>query len=210
MRDVRDLQMLQIDALKEVGNIGGGHAATALAQLVGKKTMVKVPSVYIIPLEEVSGIIGPSEETVGVGILMHLLGDATGKIVIVFRREDATMLAGLMLASSIEDAQMLGESEQSALKELGNILTGAYLSALGDFLGLILLPSVPTLTIDMLGAILSSICLEFGDVKEYVICIETEFEFEDEETNTVVRGFFFLLPPMESLQTMLEAINMYC
>lgn len=207
MRDVRDLQMLQIDALKEVGNIGGGHAATALSQLVGRKTMVKVPSVYVIPLEEISGLVGPSEDTVGVGILMHLLGDVTGKIVIIFRKEDATLLASLMLGSSISEIATLGEVEQSALRELGNILTGAYLSALGDFMGLILLPSVPMMTIDMLGVILNSICLEFGDVKEHVICIETEFEFLD-EANTVVQGYFFLLPPMESLQTMLEAIQM--
>jgi len=207
MRDVRDLQMLQIDALKEVGNIGGGHAATALSQLVGRKTMVKVPSVYVIPLEEVSGLVGPSEDAVGVGILMHLLGDATGKIIIVFDREDAALLASLMLDAELEDIKVIGEAEQSALKELGNILTGAYLSALGDFMGLILLPSVPTLTIDMLGAILSSVCLEFGDVRDYVICIETEFEFAD-ESQTVVKGYFFLLPPMESLQTMLEAIQM--
>jgi len=207
MRDVRDLQMLQIDALKEVGNIGGGHAATALSQLVGRKTMVKVPSVYVIPLEEVSGLVGPSEDAVGVGILMHLLGDATGKIIIVFDREDAALLASLMLDAELDDIKVIGEAEQSALKELGNILTGAYLSALGDFMGLILLPSVPTLTIDMLGAILSSVCLEFGDVRDYVICIETEFEFAD-ESQTVVKGYFFLLPPMESLQTMLEAIQM--
>jgi len=207
MRDVRDLQMLQIDALKEVGNIGGGHAATALSQLVGRKTMVKVPSVYVIPLEEISSLVGPSEDAVGVGILMHLLGDATGKIIIVFDREDATLLASLMLDMDLDDIKVIGETEQSALKELGNILTGAYLSALGDFMGLILLPSVPTLTIDMLGAILSSVCLEFGDVRDYVICIETEFEFAD-ESQTVVKGYFFLLPPMESLQTMLEAIQM--
>ena len=207
MRDVRDLQMLQIDALKEVGNIGGGHAATALSQLVGRKTMVKVPSVYVIPLEEISSLVGPSEDAVGVGILMHLLGDATGKIIIVFDREDATLLASLMLDTDLDDIKVIGETEQSALKELGNILTGAYLSALGDFMGLILLPSVPTLTIDMLGAILSSVCLEFGDVRDYVICIETEFEFAD-ESQTVVKGYFFLLPPMESLQTMLEAIQM--
>jgi len=204
VRDVRDLNTLQLDALKEVANIGGGHAATALAQLISRKTMVSVPQVRVTLLDDVSSTIG-SPETIVAGILFHVLGDVTGHILILFPRDSAMTLADILLHRKSGETRVFSEIEQSSLKEAGNILTGSYLSVLSDFLGILLLPSIPSMVVDMVGAILTSVSIASSPDEEYVFCIETEFRFLDEKK--LIRGLFLLLPDIESLSIILRALR---
>lgn len=196
-----DLTASQLDALKEVGNIGAGHAATALSQLLGKKIFITVPQANILPLSQVPQLVG-DPSTLVAGLTLSILGDATGKIVLIFPRDSALHLADMLLKQPMGTSKILTELGHSAIKEAGNILTGAYLSALNEFLGMLLLISVPTLVFDLAGALLSFITLGLEENLK-VICIETRFSDDTED----VGGYFILVPDSASLRAIFQAIR---
>ena len=205
MDDIRSLKALQLDALREVANIGAGHAATALSQMIGGTIMISVPTINVSRLEEVPPQISAPEEPVA-AVLMHMLGDLTGRTLLVFPKPTAARLAELMLRRpSGSAAEELGDMEQSAIKEAGNILSSAYMNALSDFMGMMLLPSPPSLAIDMSTAVLTTAYLQFGTDRDYVFCVESEFYMTD--VNERLRGFFLLLPDPASLQAILRAVR---
>ena len=204
MDDIRSLKPNQLDALREVANIGAGHAATALSQMTGGTIMISVPTINVAPLEEVPPQISGPEEPVA-AVLMNMLGDLTGRTLLVFPKPTALRLAELMLRRPAGSAKELGELEQSAIKEAGNILSGAYMNALSDFMGLMLLNSPPSLAIDMSAAVLTTAYLQFGTDRDYVFCVESEFYLKDLDEH--LRGFFLLLPDMASLQAILRAVR---
>ena len=204
MQDLLSLSALQLDALREVANIGAGHAATALSQMTGSTIMIAVPTINIARLEDVPPQISGPEEPVAC-VLMNMLGDLTGRTLLVFPKPTAIRLSELMLRRPAGSSQHLGELEQSAIKEAGNILSGAYMNALSDFMGLMLLPSPPSLAIDMSTAVLTTAYLQFGAERDYVFCVESEFFMKD--INEHLRGFFLLLPDAASLQAILRAVR---
>ncbi len=197
-----DLTPSQLDALKEVGNIGAGHGATALSQLLRKKILITVPKANILAFSDVPKLMG-DPNTLVAGLVLNILGDATGKILLLFPRDSALHLADLLLKQQVGTSQILTEMGHSAIKEAGNILTGAYLSALNEFLGMLLLISVPTLVFDMAGALLTTITQGMEDVTK-VICIETQFI----DSNEVVGGYFILVPDATSLRAIFQAIKL--
>ncbi|HKP15125.1 MAG TPA: chemotaxis protein CheC [Gemmatimonadaceae bacterium] len=203
MDDIRSLKALQLDALREVANIGAGHAATALSQMIGGTIMISVPTINVSRLEEVPPQISAPEEPVA-AVLMHMLGDLTGRTLLVFPKPTAARLAALMLRRP-GSSEELGDMEQSAIKEAGNILSSAYMNALSDFMGMMLLPSPPSLAIDMSTAVLTTAYLQFGTDRDYVFCVESEFYMTDVDEK--LRGFFLLLPDPASLQAILRAVR---
>ena len=205
MDDIRDLKDLQLDALREVENIGAGHAATALSQLTDRRMMISVPRVSVTRLEDVADLLGDPQEVVA-AILLHMLGDLTGRTLLVFPEPSALRICDLLLRRPKGATQAFGEIEQSSLKEAGNILCGAYMNALSSFMGMMLLPSVPSLVIDSAAAVLTSTYLNFGSDRDYVFCVETEFTFlaDDEQ----LRGHFLLVPDFASLRAILQAVRL--
>src|SRR5215218_8016678 len=204
MEDIRSLKALQLDALREVANIGAGHAATALSTMTGGTIMISVPTINISRLEEVPPQISGPEEPVA-AVLMNMLGDLTGRTLLVFPKPTALRLSELMLRRPAGSSTTLGELEQSAIKECGNILSGAYMNALSDFMGMMLLPSPPSLAVDMSTAVLTTAYLQFGSDKDYVFCVESEFLMGGLDER--MRGFFLLLPDPASLQAILKAVR---
>lgn len=200
-----ELRETQLDALREVANIGAGHAATALNQMTGRRIMINVPQISICEIEEAPSAIGQPDAVVA-AILMHVLGDLTGRSLLLFPRHGALALTDMLLNREIGTTKVFGELEQSSLKETANILTGAYMNALSDFLGLMLIPSVPSLAIDLCGAVLSTTYLNFGRDRDRVIILDTHFRFEpgDEEMS----GHFVLLPDASSLKVILKTIRL--
>jgi len=203
MEDLRTLKALQLDALREVANIGAGHAATALSQMIGETIMISVPRINVSRLEDLPPQLASPDEPVA-AVLMHMLGDLTGRTLLVFPRRTAARLAELLLhrRTATED---FTEMEQSAIKEAGNILSSAYMNALSDFMGMMLLPSPPSLAIDMSAAVLTTAYLQFGMDRDFVFCVESEFMMSDTEEK--LRGFFLLLPDPASLQAILKAVH---
>ena len=204
MVDIQTLTGIQLDALREVANIGAGHAATALSQMTGGTIMITVPTINIMRLEDLPPQLGDDEEPVA-AVLMTMLGDLTGRTLLVFPKRTVLRLSEMMLRRPVGSSTALGELECSAIKEAGNILSGAYMNALSDFMGMMLLPSPPTLAIDMSAAVLTSAYLQFGVDFDYVFCVESEFIMQD--SNERLRGFFLLLPDPASLQAILRAVH---
>ena len=205
MDDVRSLKALQLDALREVANIGAGHAATALSQMINSTIMISVPTINVSRLEDVPPQVSGPEEPVA-AVLMHMLGDLTGRTLLVFPKPTAVRLAELMLRRPHGSSSDLGEMEQSAIKEAGNILSSAYMNALSDFMGMVLLPSPPSLAVDLSSAVLTREFLRLGDDAEHVFVVETEFSMHD--VGESLRGFFLLLPDPASLQAILRTIRL--
>jgi len=206
MVDVRELGDLQLDGLREVANIGAGHAATALSQLTNRRIMVGVPTVRVLRIDEISEMIGTGEEVVA-GVAMQMLGDLTGRTVQIFPKDTAERVTGILIGrDDVVFPDGFGELEQSALKEVGNILGGAYLNALSDFLGLLLLTSVPGLAMDATAAVLKAAFLEFQEDRDYVFVVETLFEMD--EVDHELHGHFLLVPDEASIDVLLRAIRL--
>ena len=205
MEDVRDLKESQLDAMREVANIGAGHAATALSQMTNRKIMITVPRVNMRPLEEASDIVGTPDQ-VTAAVLMHMMGDLTGRALLMFPEGAAKTLCDFLLRRELGTTQTFGEMERSSIKEAGNILASAYLNALSDFMGMMLVPSVPSLVIDLNGAVLTSAHLNFGHDRDYAFCVETSFRVEGAPDQ--MGGHFLLLPDLASLRSIFDAIRL--
>jgi chemotaxis protein CheC len=195
------LDEVQLDAIKEVGNIGAGHAATALSQMIGKKIYITVPKVLAVSLSEAVDVVGGPQALIA-GVTMQVLGDVAAKIALILPRVSALQLAGLLTNQTSEERQILSVLEHSAIKEAGNILAGAYLNALTEFLGIMLLQSVPQLIFDLASAVMAEITKGMPKDTE-VIYIATEFM----EAQHIIQGHFIMLPEKNSLDLILRAVR---
>lgn len=205
MNESRELRDVELDALREVANVGAGHAATALSQLTNHRIMIDVPQVEFCAIEEAAASVGSGNSVVA-AVLMHVLGDLTGRCLLLFDKDCALRLADMLLDRDPGSTKVFSEMEQSSVKETANILTGAYLNGLSDLLGLMLIPSVPSLAVDLAGAILSTTYLNFGHDRSYVIILDTRFKFDPGEPSMV--GHFVLLPDPSSLSVILKAARL--
>lgn len=167
--------------------------------------MINVPTLSITAIDEVSAQGLKPEEPV-VAVLMHMLGDLSGQTMLIFAGDAAMRLSEMMLRRPAGSCKEIGELEQSAVKEAGNILSGAYMNALSDFMGLILLPSPPSLAMDMAGAVLTTAKLQFNADRDLAFCVESEFYMQD--NNETLKALFLLLPDYASLQAILRAVRM--
>lgn len=199
---IDDLNHLQLDVLREIGNIGAGNAATALAKMLNKKVDMDVPKVKIMEFKDVNDILGGAEIQV-IGILLRVTGDLTGDMMFILEYKAANVLVNILMGNNPDDVGEFTELELSALREIGNILAGSYLSALSHLTNLMIMPSVPDMAIDMAGAILSVPAIQFGKVGDTVLYIETEFC----EGSTKVVGDFFLIPDVDSYDILLRALG---
>jgi chemotaxis protein CheC len=200
-RDLNHLPELEMDALRELGNIGAGNAATALSQMMGLTFTITVPQVRIVPLSQVPELLG-GEETLVAAVYMKVFGDAPAKILLFLTQESVAPILELMFQATNAQVDGLNEKEQSALKELGNIIGAAYLNSLAKFLNLQFIPSVPALAVDMVGSIMSDIMVELSVRAQYAVFIETEFTGRGKP----IKGCFFMIPETDSLNTILDAI----
>jgi len=203
MADKGTLSNLERDALREVANIGAGHAATALSQMTGRRIMISVPEVSVRRLEEVALLVGPPD-TVIAGVLMHVMGDLTGRTLVVLGQDSAHALCELLLRKPSQ-GPTFDAMQQSTIKETGNILCSAYMNALSDFLGMMLVPSVPALVVDLAGAVLTTAYLNFGHDRDAVFCVETTFRIEGSEQ--ALTGQFLLMPDPPSLKVIFDSIR---
>jgi len=206
MIELRDLKATQLDALREIANIGAGHAATALSKLLRGRVMISVPEISVSRLEDVGPMVAAPEAPVA-AVLMHMLGDLTGRTLLVFPYDTAMSITRQLVGDFPAGGPgQLSPMEQSALKEVGNIVGSAYLTALGDFMNVMLLPSPPSLAVDMTAAILTTAYLQFSSDRDYVFCIENDFMMADRDT--ALRGYFLLLPDPAALHAILRALHL--
>src|SRR3989442_2095820 len=166
--------------------------------------MISVPEINIARLEEVPELLGNAGEVVA-SVLMHMLGDLTGRTLLLFPEAVGRKVCDMLLPRPLGTTATFDVLEQSCLKEAGNILSGAYMNALSDFMGMLLLPSVPSLVVDVSAAVLTTTYLNFGHERDFVFCVETEFHIDSAEG---LRGHFLLLPDLASLKAIFDAVRL--
>jgi len=208
MSFIEQIKSHHLDILREVGNIGAGNAATSLSKILGKTIEMTVPNVRIVSFDEMMDMVGGSENVIA-SIFLRIEGDAPGSIYFMLPLEQAKKYIEQMTGEtnfSFENPPF-SEISVSALQELGNILSGSYLSALSDFTQLNLYPSVPALGIDMVGAILSYGLMEVSQVSDYAIVIDTAVSEQEDSITESVKGHFFLLLDPESFEKIFSALG---
>ena len=191
--DLEKLEDSQFDVLKEIGNIGAGNATTALATMLNIKVDMSVPNVALLPFDNISSFIGSEEQTV-VGILLEIQGDIDGMMMFLFDMKSAHHLVNSLMMRDVHQDENgmadFSEMEMSALNEIGNT-------------GMKMVSSVPALSIDMLGALLSVPAIEFGKYGDKLLMIQSEFGEDD-----FVTGYFLLIPELESYDKILTSLGM--
>lgn len=197
--DLNSENSVYFDVLKEIGNIGCGNATTALAHMLNKKVDMSVPQVRLLDFKDVGSILG-GEEQIMAGIYLMVQGDITGSIMFLLEKDSAKGLIAMLMGTNPSDGDF-DEIEQSALKEIGNIITASYLNSLSSLTNLSIYPSVPALCIDMAGAILSVPAIEFGLIGDKILLIENEF-------SEGLNGYFILVPDLESYDKIFASIGM--
>lgn len=199
---------VHLDVLKEIGNIGAAHAATALSDLLQKKVDMQVPKVEMVSFNDMMELAGGSENIV-VGIFLRIEGDAEGSMFFVLPIEQANrFIRGLIHDPTFDlEKPPVSELGLSAMQEMGNILSGSYLSALSDFTGLKIYPTVPGLSVDMFGAIISIGLIELSHVSDHVIVINTSIFDEAHIEGEMMHGHFFLLPDPDSFESIFKALG---
>lgn len=188
------------DVLKEIGNIGAGNATTALSQMLNTKVDMAVPRVRLMEFKEVGTTMGGEEQLVA-GIYLGVEGDITGSIMFIQKKESARNMVSKLMGMELEGEEF-NELELSALKEIGNIITGAYLNSLSTLTNLCIYPSVPELCIDMAGAIMSVPAIEFGTIGDRILMIQTDFADDAD-----MSGYFILMPDEVSYDKILRALG---
>lgn len=200
--NLENIDNVYYDVLREIGNIGAGNATTALSQLLNMKLDMRVPKVALEEFNKLAEVVCGEEEIV-VGIYLFLEGDISGSMMFMLEEESAHTLVNYLLAKAPECRDEFAEMELSALQEIGNIITGAYLSSLSGLTNLKITASVPYLTIDMAGAILSVPAIEFGKLGDRALLIETEFG-----DDIAINGYFILIPDLKSYDKILESLGL--
>ena len=196
--DYSELSAVQLDVLQEVGNIGAGNAATSLSELLNEKVDMAVPSVNIIPFDDIFSKIGVEE--VVIGVIVRVLGDIPGNILFTLDKETALKIISSLLG---EQQDQITEIGSSALCEIGNIISSAFMNAIAKLTNLVLLPSVPAVALDMMGAILSTTFIESGQFDEYILDLETQFLLENQK----ISGHFYYIPMPGSLEKILNSLG---
>ncbi|MBQ2801669.1 MAG: chemotaxis protein CheC [Lachnospiraceae bacterium] len=189
------------DVLREIGNIGAGNATTALAQLLNMKLDMRVPKVELLEFNKLAETIC-GEEDIVVGIYLFLEGDINGSMMFMLEEQSSHILVNHLMGRDTTNMEPFNEMDFSALQEIGNIITGAYLSSLSGLTGLYINASVPYLTVDMAGAILSVPAIEFGKLGDRALLIETEFG-----DDIAINGYFILIPDMPSYDVILKSLG---
>jgi len=196
-----------LDVFKEIGNIGAGNAASALAGLLNKRITMSVPDASVVPFHGISDVLeGP--ETLIAGVLVNISGDLTGYILLMLGMKDAMAMVAQALSEPMRDIDSpdfaLTDMESDTLVEIVNILVGSFLSAISSFTGLKVIPSVPQIAIDMLGAIISIAMIEYGKIGDSVLFLKTQFN----DLEGDIAGHFFLIPDYNSYKILIKSLGL--
>lgn len=197
-----EMDDMYYDVLRELGNIGAGNATTALSVMLNRKMDMKVPQVVLEGFDELTRIVG-GEEAIVSALYLFLEGDIRGSMMFMLDDASAHCLVNSLMGREMGETEAFGEMELSALKEIGNIIAGSYLSALSSLTNLTITSSVPYLGIDMAAAILSIPAIEFGKIGDKALLIETQF---GDDLN--INGYFLLIPELESYDVILKSLGL--
>lgn len=198
---LEEVNDMYLDVLKEIGNIGAGNATTAIANMLGMKIDMNVPSIKLMEVSDLGSVIGAEEETV-VGIFLEVQNDIEGSMMFLLDIPSARYLVNKLMMMDTPSEEPFGEMELSALKEIGNIIAGSYLSAMSMMTNLVIAPSIPYIAVDMAASILSVPAIEFGKFGDHALLIQTEICADIE-----INGYFILMPEQDSYTKILSSLG---
>lgn len=187
----------ELDALRELANIGSGTAATALSALVGQEIDVNVPLALALTLADAVEAAGPPEQEV-VGVALPITGDMDAIVLLVFPEEDAATLCNLL---GVDPNSEVG---QSALGEIGNILGSSYVGALSTMTGIVLEPHPPQTIVDMLGAIVSTVLAAGASDDDVALMLDSALTIAGSECSLA----FMLVPSRAGVAEMLARLGL--
>ena len=203
MDNVLNITREQLDALREIGNIGSGNAASALAQFLNRKIDMSVPNASIMDLNDIPKIVG-GPNTPLLGIFLKIMGEISGRFLLLIPEATSVkILQTLMPGFEISSLTKMGEMESSCMREIGNILAGAFLNALSVLTQTPMLNSLPSLNFDYAGAMIDNVVADMTAVSDKVLMMETSFIEEQED----MRIHIFILPAPDSLKLLLQKIG---
>ena len=192
---------MYIDVLREIGNIGAGNATTSLASMINAKIDMSVPKVELMEASELGSAICPEDEII-VGIFLEVTHDITGSMMFLMKMDSAHYLVNKLMGKDPTNMDPFDEMDLSAMKEIGNIISASYLTALSGMTNLTISPSVPYIAVDMAGAILSVPAIQFGQYGNNALLIETEFGDDYR-----IGGYLILMPEEESYAKILTSLG---
>lgn len=204
-----DLQnnAMYLDVLREIGNIGSGNAASALSSMLSRFINIQVPKINIMDYNQVAENFG-GPETLMVGILLSLSGDVNGMMMFLMHKEFAHLTINALLGSELQDVSQMGEMEESAMKEVANIMAASYINAIATMTNLQINITVPDICVDMVGALLSVPAIQYANISEQMIFIENQIDTEEEREGGAHTGSHVLMiPDVESLNKIMASLG---
>lgn len=197
INNLNDLNPTHMDVLREIGNIGSGSAATALSTLLGTAVDISVPDVKCLDFKETINFMGGAEELV-IGLLISFTGEISGLILYILKNEFAQKVINGFYPKELTSLLDLDEMDNSAICEIGNIMAGSYVNAIGTLSGLQIDISVPSMCVDMAGAILSVPAVQYATLGDKVLFIDDNFRLSSGN----IKSNMILIPDMDSLTTL--------
>lgn len=202
IKNYEELNEIQIDVLREIGNIGAGNAATALSTILDEAVDITLPQVRITDFDTAVNALGGAE-TMTVGVLVNFSGEAHGMIMFLLNMADAEGIMDILLGEA-EQEEGLTDLKISAIKEIGNILGSSYINSIATLTGLTINISIPYVAIDMAGAIMSVPIIEFGTIGDKVMFIEESFSGKENQLNSNV----IMFAEIDTLKIIMERLGL--
>ena len=202
LKNFEELSPVAIDCLKEIGNIGSGNAASSLSAMLSKSVRMRVPHIRVLDYQTAIDEVGGPEQVL-TGILVTFKGDIKGMIMFLLDNAFAKIVVNTFLGKDNIDVLKMDEADTSAVKEMGNIMAGSYLNALAALAGFTVAMDVPSMTVDMMGAIMNAPMTEFSEIGDKVLFINDGFIIDGVDINSNI----ILIPEMESLDILMKKLG---
>lgn len=202
MDELINFNEMEKDAIKEVGNVGTGNAATALSKLINKHIEIIIPETKFIPIKKFADEFGGPEKVV-IGTYLEITGGLSGEALFIFDVDSAEKMADLLSGNDIGKSKIEEEMAESAFKEMTNIFTGAYITALADLVNIKIFPGVPSLKKDMLQSIIDFMLVKVSNYADTILSIKTKIEIKDVE----IEGHFVIIFDVASINTLLSLLK---
>ncbi len=171
---------------------GVRKAAEAVSLMSSSTVRMDVISAGVAPTSRLSEVAGNPEDLVA-GVYIQVTGTVPGHALLVFSYDSALQLVDMLTGQHSGTTVRLDEMEASVIQEVGNIVTSSYLNAISDFFGWSLLPSPPSVAVDMAAAVVDSVLLSTGHFDEETISIVTKFAGRKQ----AMRGCFLYIPEVQ-------------
>jgi chemotaxis protein CheC len=202
LKSYEDMNLLELDVMKEISSIGTSHAATSLSKLLQKEVRISIPEVSVLGYDETVNRIGDIEELVA-ATLVQMSNEVNGLMLFIFKLDLANVVLEKLIGTRYESFEQLDELAYSALEEIGNIIICSYVNAFTQLVGVEIDLSVPSSTLNMLGGILTVPIAEYGYETNKLMYINAEFIIDGKKLSDGL----LMLPDIASLNGILERLG---